>query len=881
MKKSFFVFLSLMVCMTIFGGEVTQEQALKKARAFMKGKQIAPGKARQVSPGKRDDGNARNAFYVFNALNENGFVIISGDDRTREVLAYGDSGNLDTDNLPENVKWWLDSYTRQIEALGTSLKPAPKLVGDTQKDDINPLIKTQWDQSAPYNLMCPDGSYHEIGDNGYDASNLCVTGCVATAMAQVMNYWQWPETCPAIGSYTFKLNNIDRTVKGLETTTFKWNLMKNTYGDNETGDEAMAVAELMRYCGQAVHMMYTSSSSGASFSTGTLASVFQYSCNTRNMSRDGYTTSQWEAIVYDELSAGRPVLYSGQTSNNAGHEFIIDGYDKETGLFHFNWGWGGYLDSYYVLSLADPGSVQGIGGSNGAFQYQQTAMIGMKPAEGSEIMLPVFTSKMNSSTPEKAYTRSSTSDSFADVSLSGIVDVEYSMTSQSALTAEIGWALYKDDTFIKMLGGGQIYIPVIQQGYYNIYSNNLTVSFGADLPAGKYQLCQMYRLDNESEWALCDSYGTNFLYAEVTETSLTVRLPNLNVSLFEVNTITTSAYPEVGDVVSVKVNVTNTGESQNLSMALWTQKDGASSWSLSANSACILDPGMSGDVTLSFKPAESGTYNLKITSGDSEEALKTSSVIIASQVQIVQDGITYLCLPEYKRARIIQGDNSYRSTSSVTIPKTVTAGDVSCEVKAIDNDGFFNWSAIDKLVVPEGVETIGNEAFAYCFNLETLELPSSITSLGKIIIYCSSNLTTVITHATKPITVSEETFRYGKLNFETWEEESASLEATLYVPYGCKAVYEAAPYWNTFKEIVELPCAKGDVNGDNEVDIADAVCIVNYVVGKATPVFVASAADANGDGDIDIADAVSIVNLVVGKIPALARIKGMNMPEPE
>lgn len=207
----------------------------------------------------------------------------------------------------------------------------------------------------------------------------------------------------------------------------------------------------------------------------------------------------------------------------------------------------------------------------------------------------------------------------------------------------------------------------------------------------------------------------------------------------------------------------------------------------------------------------------------------------------------------------------------MTIPKTVTAGDVSCEVKAIDNDGFFNWSAIDKLVVPEGVETIGNEAFAYCFNLETLELPSSITSLGKIIIYCSSNLTTVITHATKPITVSEETFRYGKLNFETWEEESASLEATLYVPYGCKAVYEAAPYWNTFKEIVELPCAKGDVNGDGDVDIADAVCIVNHIVGKSNPSFVIEAADANSDGDIDIADAVHIVNLIVGKIQTLAR----------
>ena len=175
------------------------------------------------------------------------------------------------------MKWWLDELARQIEALGTSLKAAPHRA---PAPAIAPLIGSKWSQSGPYNYMCPDGNYVDYDESGYDAQNRCVTGCVATAMAQVMYYWKWPMTCPALDAYEVYESKF---LKALPTTTFKWDKMKDTYGRDETGESADAVAELMRYCGQAVHMNYSPSASSAAVTATVLASVFQYSPNCRLM----------------------------------------------------------------------------------------------------------------------------------------------------------------------------------------------------------------------------------------------------------------------------------------------------------------------------------------------------------------------------------------------------------------------------------------------------------------------------------------------------------------------------------------------------------------------------------------------------------------------
>ena len=802
MKKLSLLLISLLACMTLSAGEVTEEEALQKARQFMKGKQF---KQRNLRRAASTTGN--NSYYVFNAENNDGFVIVSGDDRTTAILGYGNTGNLDMKNLPENVKWWLESYARQIAALDTSLEPVASTTRRSSKAAITPLITAKWNQGTPYNYMCPDGSYKDWDEEGYNVDNRCVTGCVATAMAQVMYYWQWPKTCPTLDSYT----TSGHTIKALPATTFDYDKMTDTYKYKETGEAADEVAKLMRYCGQAVQMKYTPSSSGANLTSRTLSTVFQYSKNVRFLSRDGYTTTQWEAIVYDELAAKRPVLYSGSTETS-GHQFIIDGYDGN-GLFHINWGWGGSPDSYYVLSIADPGIEQGAGGSEGAFQYGQDALIGVEPTKDGEILLPKLSSWISSSIEPANYSRDGASASFTDVNLYGEIGVYYNLKPESSYAAEIGWALYQNDELKGVVSSESTTIPVLEAGTNKYLSNYRSATFGAGLSTGTYQLCQVYRFDGETEWKRCISYDVCLL-AEVTPTTLTVRLADTNNMSFVVNSINTSDYPEVNKPVEVKMNITNDGESKNQIVNLWMRKQGASAWNKVAQSTSYVDPGKSGDVVMSFKPTEAGTFDLKVTAGSSTTVLETTTVKIASSEQVVVDNVTYLCTPDYQRARVIGFEDEDRTITSVTIPSTVTTKNgKSCKVIAIGDNAFYNWYSLRTVTISEGVQTIGYEAFAYCSNLNRINLPSTLTSIDEGIFYGCRSLTSVASYIQNPSAGSDKTFANRSWNEETEDNDYFPSPATLYVPIGTKAKYEALSGWTWFAAIEEGEPKEAVVDG--------------------------------------------------------------------
>ena len=325
MKKLTLLIMSLFLSLLSFAGEVTEAQALQKAQKFMKGKQFKQKNLRRVATA------TKNAYYVFNVENNGGFVIVAGDDRTREILGYSEHGNLDMEHIPCNMKWWLESYVQQIESLGSYQKPLASAINRTHRAAVAPLITAKWNQDSPYYNWCPDGNYVDYYEEGYNTERRCLTGCVATAMAQLMYYWKWPKTCPALDSY-----EIDgHTIKSLPATSFKWEQMKDTYNGDETGDDAVDVAELMRYCAQAVKTSYSLWSSSANLNTSIMISTFQYSSDMKEISRDGYTSSRWESFIYEELDAKRPVLYEGFIQLE-GHQFIVDGCDGAD-LFHINW----------------------------------------------------------------------------------------------------------------------------------------------------------------------------------------------------------------------------------------------------------------------------------------------------------------------------------------------------------------------------------------------------------------------------------------------------------------------------------------------------------------------------------------------------------------
>ena len=310
-------------------------------------------------------------YYVFNAKDGSAFVIVAGDDRAEEILAYGFK-SLDVKRIPSNMQGWLDQYKRQMEFLfehpTIQVTTPTQLMAGSLTLSVAPLMSSEWDQEAPYYNKCPT----------YGGSR-CLTGCVATAMAQVMYYWKYPAEAPALSSYTTSTRHI--SMSALPATTLDWANMRDTYGSSSssyTTAEANAVATLMLYCGQSCQMDYDNANNGGSGAycedqlTGMKA--FGYNSGATCLDRDNYTAAQWNAMMQADLAAGRPILYAGDDRYAGGHAFVVDGWNGSK--YNVNWGWSGDGDGYFAL---DAFSIDGY-----TFSYYQQMLYEIYP-EGSVI----------------------------------------------------------------------------------------------------------------------------------------------------------------------------------------------------------------------------------------------------------------------------------------------------------------------------------------------------------------------------------------------------------------------------------------------------------------------------------------------------------------
>lgn len=523
MRKIIAVFALLLMTGMASADKVNVMEALKKAEALMPGQKFEMKKY-STSPDSKADNNP---FYIFNVRGGEGYVLVSADDRTEAILGYSTSGNIELDDMPDNLRYWLDFYAAEIKAIEGGKAKGSQLKSQPSRANIEPLITAKWNQALPYNLMCPDGSGIDWDADGYDPSNRCVTGCVATAVAQVMYYHQWPKTTADIPSYKTKINGTTFKPSVLPATTLEWDKMKDTYTKNETGDEAWAVARLMRYVGQAFKTYYNIAKNGGSGTyiyNNMLVDCFNYSKQIHTMYRDDYTTTQWEDMVYDELANNRPVPYGGFSDDGSGHQFVCDGY--KDGLFHLNWGWGGKLDGFFVLSIADPDGEQGVGGSTGAFKRMQDAVFKMMPAGENEEEVPVFKSVVETSFETTDYDRKAASEDFKDVSIPTKFEVWYDYIPTTTYNAEIGWGLYQNDQLVECVGSLAFTVDnqELKLGNYRVITYTMTTSFGTDLPDGRYQLRQIFRKAGSNDaWTLMDSYGTNYLVADISGNTLTLR----------------------------------------------------------------------------------------------------------------------------------------------------------------------------------------------------------------------------------------------------------------------------------------------------------------------------------------------------------------------
>lgn len=280
-------------------------------------------------------------YYVFNASDSSAWVIIAGDDRAHQVLAYGET-YFNISLAPDNVRWLLDQYVRQIEYLHAH--PTAATTSQTAGDStiiVPQLLTTTWGQRSPYRDMCPvvNGKH-------------CVSGCVPTAAAQVMNYWKFPSVLPALSFYMAQKQGI--LVPALPAVSVEWDLMLDSYKAGQYNvEQGAAVALLMRYCGQSCKTDYTIASSGAwvwDMLKG--LKTFDYSQDAAFLNRDDYSDGEWRSLLIEDLTALRPVIYVGSSSTQ-NHCFVIDGYDGSK--FHVNWGWDGMNNGYYELDAMNGG----------------------------------------------------------------------------------------------------------------------------------------------------------------------------------------------------------------------------------------------------------------------------------------------------------------------------------------------------------------------------------------------------------------------------------------------------------------------------------------------------------------------------------------------
>lgn len=340
------------------------------------------------SPIKASSAPATVLYYVFN-VGDKGFVIVSGDDVAKPVLGYSDEESYDPNKLSPEFTYFLDDcLAKEIEqAISQGIPQSEEtkaqweayLNGDVSTlrastSTVSPLIATRWNQDSPYNNLCPAVSGVPSSYNGH-----VPTGCVATAMAQIMKYWNYPTTGSGSYSYTSSYGSLSAN---FGATNYDWGNMTNLYSSSSSAQENSAVATLMYHSGVSVKMNYgpSESSAVAGDVVAALVNYFNYDSGLNYLERNYYSYTDWVNYIKTELDANRPVFYAGQETSGDGHAFICDGYDSN-GLFHFNWGWAGMSDGYFELSALNPSSL-GIGGGTGGFNVDQAIIVGIRPNAG-------------------------------------------------------------------------------------------------------------------------------------------------------------------------------------------------------------------------------------------------------------------------------------------------------------------------------------------------------------------------------------------------------------------------------------------------------------------------------------------------------------------
>lgn len=527
---------SLLIPMVVMAGprSFQQAKAIAEKQAALLGVTIdqkAMTKARKQGS-KGEITLSQESYYVFPNANSKGFTIVSGDDRLPEIVGYSSQGSYDENNLPEGFVSFMEAYQNLYNKVNLGDAEALKNLAEIKAwrnkknasaastSAVAPLLgNIEWDQTSPYNNMCPR----------YDSVHVAATGCVATAMAQVMAYYKYPKQLKAdIPGYVNRWNGIPLEIPTItrEEGIYDWDNMLPKYNKeaNATQQQKDAVAKLMYHCGAAVQMNY-GPESAASVSASKLAKYFGYDADLMmDLNRSTFSLDKWMQIIDTELAAGRPVLYGGQASDG-GHQFICDGKDGE-GLYHINWGWSGSQNGYFDLSLLNPEKGgTGSGSSTEGYNRLCSMTIGIAPDNGV-VDAPLATvpdiKAMN-----YGFLDTTTKDHRLNPDEAFDFWLDYGLGNQT-YQAFSGYAalgiLQKDGSYRIVSQKARINVdPIPGEGMISVVDVNFRVNEAFEV--GTVTLCPLYSKDGEN-WTLCDvpsSFPSVML--KITKTKMDVTSP--------------------------------------------------------------------------------------------------------------------------------------------------------------------------------------------------------------------------------------------------------------------------------------------------------------------------------------------------------------------
>lgn len=419
------------------------------------------------------------AVYVFNAIDEQGFVVVSAEDNARAVLGYSDEGHIDAQNIPANMRAWLQMYADELARAAKAPAAADAQRTVEYYPVVEPLIgNVAWNQDAPYNNHCP------IDPNTNQRS---VTGCMATAVAQVMYHHKYPKKGTGTYSYWCGWENLS---VDFSKATYDWDHMLPSYKNGYTQQESDAVAQLMYHVGVACNMWYGSSASGAGMGTGMQALVrnFDYDAAIRVLMKDYMDEEMVMDEIVVELQGSRPVFIEALTKNDEGHAFVCDGIQAD-GYIHINWGWGGYGNGYFALSAMNPTN-QGIGGASddGAFTEQVTLYTGIQPNQGGQTEPMIVSSGIDMT-------------SAAAIAKSSKVSVTIYAFQNAGLAEESGkiaFMLYQNGEQYQTVGTGRSW-QLKPMHYYRSIDASASM---ANIPAGEYEMLVGIDVTNRTQYPI-------------------------------------------------------------------------------------------------------------------------------------------------------------------------------------------------------------------------------------------------------------------------------------------------------------------------------------------------------------------------------------------